>query len=101
MAGDRPINPTQGGDGNDQPHSPRDLRANALNPDELERQARETVARIKESLGGFGSRVRNAAKEATRGATDRWKDAGPGAPAASAVDSLAEARINSRSSSVR
>ena len=92
MAGDRPINPTQGGDGNDQSHSPRDLRANALNPDELERQARETVARIKESLGGFGTRVRDAAKEATRGATDRWKDAGPGAPAASAVDSLAEAR---------
>src|SRR5262249_5027117 len=46
----------------------------------------------KESLGGFGSRVRDAAKEATKGATDRWKDSGPGAPAASAVDPLMEAR---------
>jgi hypothetical protein len=92
VAGDRPLNPAQGGAGNDQPHDSRDLRAYALNPDELERQARETVARIKESLGGFGSRVREAAKEATKGATDRWKDAGPQAPAASAVDPLAEAR---------
>ena len=92
MAGDRPINPAQGGDGNDQPHDLRDLRANALNPDELERQARETVARIKESLGGFGSRVREAAKEAKKGATDRWRGASPEAPAASAVDPLAEAR---------
>jgi hypothetical protein len=89
VAGDRPLNPAQGGDGNDQPHN---LRANTLNPDELERQARETVARIKESLGGFGSRVRDAAMEARKGATDRWKDARPGAPAASAVDPLMEAR---------
>jgi hypothetical protein len=64
------------------------LRANARNPDELERQARETVARIKESLGGFGSRVRVAAK----GATERWRDASPSAPAASVVNPLAEAR---------
>jgi hypothetical protein len=67
-------------------------QGSALSPEELERQARETVARIKESLGGFGSRVRGAAKEAARGATDRWKDASHNAPAASAVDSLAEAR---------
>lgn len=85
MANDRSINPAQGGAGNDQPH---DLRANALNPDELERQARETVARIKESLGGFGTRVRGAAK----GATERWKEAIPSAPTASVVDPLAEAR---------
>jgi hypothetical protein len=92
VAGDRTSNPAQGGDGNDQPHDLRDLRANALNPDELERQARETVARIKESLGGFGSRVREAAKEAAKGATERWRDASAEAPAASAVDPLAEAR---------
>jgi hypothetical protein len=87
-----PLSSAQGSDGNDQPQDLRDLRANALNPEELERQARETVARIKESLGGFGSRVRDAAKEAAKGATDRWKDASPSAPAASAVDALAEAR---------
>jgi hypothetical protein len=92
VADDEPTNPAQGGDGNDQPQDlhedlHEDLRVNALNPDELERQARETVARIKESLGGFGTRVRGAAKDATT----RWKEAGSGAPAASSVDPLVEA----------
>jgi len=77
--------PAQGGAREDQPHDPR---ARSLNPEELERQARETVARIKDSLGGFGSRVRDVA----RGASDLWKDAMPAAPDASVVAPLAEAR---------
>ena len=77
---------------NDSVDSVDSAQGSALSPDELERQARETVARIKESLGGFGSRMRDVAKEATKGAADRWKDASRNAPAASAVDSLAEAR---------
>ena len=45
MAGDRPLNPAQGGDGNDQPHT---LRANTLNPDELKRVSGDVFGRIYE-----------------------------------------------------
>jgi hypothetical protein len=80
--------PAQGSAREDQPHGPRMSGMSALSPDELERQARETVAKIKESLGGFGSRVRDLA----RGASDLWKDTSPAAPAASEAAPLDEAR---------
>ncbi|HEX8036344.1 MAG TPA: hypothetical protein VF510_20970 [Ktedonobacterales bacterium] len=55
---------------------------------ELERQARETLRVIRETAGDLGTRVRQALQQAS----DRWEEAGPGAPGESAVTPEVEAR---------
>ena len=65
-----------------QPSEEDDLSA------ELERQARETLRIIRETAGDLGTRVRQALQQAS----DRWEEAGPGAPGQSSVTPEIELR---------